>query len=122
MCRAGIFEIERQGETVIFTPTTNLSELEYVESNARGVIDVLCDLSIKNLVIDFQKTDYFGSSALELFVKLWKMVTQRDGRMAVCNLSENQHEILRTTKLGSLWPICVSRGDAMKAVEARNAD
>ena len=117
MPRAAIFEIEREGETIIVTPGANLSELEDMELNARGVVDVLSDLSIKNLVMDFQKTDYFGSTALALFVKFWKMVTDRNGCMAFCNLSEHELEILNATKLDKLWPICDSRVEAMKAVE-----
>ena len=116
MARAAMFEIEREGETIIFTPLVNLGELENVESNAGGVIEVLSDLSIKNLVMDFHKTDYIGSSALALFVSLWKMITSRNGSMAFCNLSEYELEILYITKLDTLWPICESRAEAMKAV------
>jgi anti-anti-sigma factor len=116
MFSVAMFEIEREGETIIVTPAVNLREFEFVESNAGGVIDVLSDLSIKNLVMDFQKTDYFGSSALALFVKLWKTIKGRNGCMAFCNLSEHELEILHITRLGNMWPICESRAEAMKAV------
>jgi anti-anti-sigma factor len=116
MPRAAMFEIERVGETIIFTPVVNFSELEDVESIANEVLDVLTDSSIKNLVMDFQKTDYFGSSALALFVKLWKTIKGRNGCMAFCNLSEHELEILHITRLGNMWPICESRAEALKAV------
>src|SRR5450755_1832257 len=64
MQKAALFEIEREGETIIFTPVTNLSEV--YELHAREALDVLSDLSIKNLVMDFHKTDYFGSTTLGL--------------------------------------------------------
>jgi anti-anti-sigma factor len=116
MPRATMFEIDREGATIIVTPTRNLCELETTELNAGGVVDVLRDLSIKNLVMDFQKTDYFGSSSLALFVKLWKMLMGRNGCMAFCNLSQYEHEILNAAKLDKLWPICKSREMAMKEV------
>ena len=116
MFRVAVFEIEREGETIIVTPAVNLREFEFVESNVNEVIEVLSDLSIKNLVMDLQRTDYFGSSALALFVKLWKMMTHRNGSMAFCNLSEHELEILHVTKLDKLWTICESREQAMKAV------
>jgi anti-anti-sigma factor len=116
MLKAATFEIEREGSTLIVTPVVNLREFEYVESNAKEVVAVLRDLSIKNLVIDFQRTDYFGSSALALFVKLWKMMTGRNGGMVFCNLSKHEHEILQVTKLDTLWTICESRAEAMKVV------
>jgi anti-anti-sigma factor len=116
MFRVAVFEIEREGETIIVTPAVNLREFEFVESNVNEVIEVLSDLSIKNLVIDFQRTDYFGSSALALFVKLWKTVAARNGCMAFCNVSEHEHEILNVNKLDMLWRICESRAEAMKVV------
>jgi anti-anti-sigma factor len=116
MTIAAMFEIEREGATIIFTPAANLRELEDMESNAREVVDLLSDLSIKNLVMDFHKTDYFGSSALAFFMKLWKTVKGRSGCMAFCNLSEHEQEILHVTKLDTLWTICASRAEAMKAV------
>ena len=116
MVRAALFEIEREGETIIFTPVANLGVLEDVESRARAVIDVLSDLSIKNLVMDFHKTDVFGSSALALFVKLWKMVKGRNCCMVFCNLSECEHEVLHITKLDTLWTLCASRAEAMNVV------
>ena len=116
MFRVAVFEIEREGETIIVTPAVNLREFEFVESNVNEVIEVLSDLSIKNLVMDLQRTDYFGSSALALFVKLWKMMTGRNGGMVFCNLSEHEHEVLAVTKLDMLWRICESRAEAMKVV------
>jgi anti-anti-sigma factor len=116
MPRAALFEIEREGETIIFTPVVNLGVLENVESNAEEVVEVLSDLSIKNLVMDFHKTDYFGSSAITLFVKLRKIVIGRNGCMAFCNPSERELEILHVTRLDKLWPICESREQAMKMV------
>ena len=111
-----LFEIERVGETLIVTPAVNLREVDDVASNAREAVDALSDLSVKNLVLDFHKTDYFGSSALALFVKFWKMVAGRNGCMAFCNLSEHEREILQVTRLDTLWPICESKAEAMKAV------
>jgi anti-anti-sigma factor len=116
MPRAALFEIDREGATLIVTPAVNLGELGDVVSNASETFDTLSDLSIKNLVMDFHKTDYFGTSALALFVKFWKMVAGRKGCMAFCNLSENELEILHVTNLDTLWPICATRAAAMKAV------
>jgi anti-anti-sigma factor len=116
MPRATLFEIEREGETIICTPVVNLGVLENVEAIAGNVVEVLDDLSIKNLVMDFYKTDYFGSSAIALFVKLRKIVTGRNGCMVFCNLSEHHREILNVTTLDTLWTICATRAEAMKAV------
>ena len=38
--------------------------------------------------------------------------------MAFCNISEDERDVLRITRLDTLWSICESRSDAMEAVLA----
>ena len=114
----GIFEIEQGDDTIIVVPTVDLQELEYqgIEEGATKILVLLNGIGIKNVVLDFHKTDYYGSTALGFFLKLWKRVRNRDGRMAFCNVSDHEKEILRITKLDHLWPICSSRVEALEAV------
>jgi anti-anti-sigma factor len=114
----GAFKVECEGQTLIVTPLTDLRELDYeeIEAGARDILNLLGNGSIKNVVMDFQKTDYYGSTALGFFVKLWKRVRDRNGRMAFCRMSDHEREILQVTNLGGLWPICASRQEAIKAV------
>ena len=118
MPTTGAFEVEREGETVIVTPRMDLRELDYqeIEAGARDILRLLEDNAIKNVVLDFHKTDYYGSTALGFFVKLWKRIRDRDGRMAFAGLSEHEREILTVTHLDGLWPVCSSREEALKAV------
>jgi anti-anti-sigma factor len=113
-----LFEIERDAEIVILTPVMDLHELHCreIDDGAVGVLELLADPTTRHVVLDFRQTDYFGSSALGLFVRLWKRVKRRGGRMALCNLSEPEKEILRITHLDQLWPICSSRREALQAV------
>jgi anti-anti-sigma factor len=115
----GAFEVEREGQTLIVTPLTDLRELDYleIEAGARDVLHLLGNGTIKNVVMDFYRTDYYGSTALGFFVKLWKRVRDRNGRMAFCGVSDHEREILKVTNLYGLWPICSSRDEATKAVQ-----
>jgi anti-anti-sigma factor len=116
----GTFEVDREGQTLIVTPRTDLRELDYleIEAGARDVLHLLANGTIKNVVMDFSKTDYYGSTALGFFVKLWKRVRDRDGRMAFCSVSDHEREILQVTHLDGLWPICASREEAIQAVQS----
>jgi anti-anti-sigma factor len=113
-----LFEIEHEGDTIIVVPTVDLRELEYqpIEEGAKKILDMLNDINIKNVVLDFHKTVYYGSTALGFFLKLWKRVSMRMGRMAFCNVSDPEKEILRITMLDNVWPICSSRIEAVAAV------
>ncbi len=115
---ANILEVKREGETVIVIPLANLGELAYpqIMAGAKEVLELLNRTPAENVVMDFCKTDYCGSTALDFFVKLWVGVRKRNGRMAFCNVSDHEKEILRTTNLDQLWPICRSREEALQAV------
>ncbi|MCC6420756.1 MAG: STAS domain-containing protein [Gemmataceae bacterium] len=112
-----VFAIEVDGDTLIVTPTRDLRELEYahIEAGARSLL-ALVGSGPRNLVMDFRSTDTYGSTALAFFVKLWKRVSARGGKMAFCNLSDHECEILAVTKLDHLWPIRASRADALATV------
>jgi anti-anti-sigma factor len=114
-----VFEIEREGEILVLTPTTNLGELADPprEAEEEAIIGLLIETSTKKLIVDFHKTDYFGSSALGFFVRLWKLVQGYQGCMAFCNLSDHEKEILMVCGLDSLWPVCASREQAREAVQ-----
>ena len=114
----GIFEIEQEGDTIIVVPAADLQELEYqrIEEGARRILDLLSGDAVKNVVLDFCKTDSYGSTALCFFMKLWKRVRTQNGRMAFCNVSAHEKEILQIMNLDSLWPICSTRAEALAAV------
>ncbi len=115
---AGVFEIGQDGEALVITPVTNLGELEFqqIESGGVAVLDLLNDTAARNVVLDLRRADYFGTTALGFFAKLWKRVRERNGHLALCNVSEHGKEILKLTKLDSLWALCGSREEALRAV------
>jgi hypothetical protein len=52
------------------------------------------------------------------FMKLWLRVRRCSGRMAFCNMSDHEKEILHITKADSLWSMCSSRKEALEALGA----
>ena len=115
----GFFEITQQGDTIILTPQTDMGELnaDRINSGMEEVLALLTNSSVKNVVLDFHKSGYFGSTALAFFVRLWRTISRRKGRMAFCNLSENGKDTLKVMKLDCLWDICTSREDALQTVQ-----
>ena len=110
--------IEQLGETMVLTPSKDLSELDFeqIERDAEHALRMLDGSRAKNVVVDFCHTDYYGSTALSFFVKVWKRVREVGGAMAFCNLSEHERAILGITGLDSLWAICDSREEALQFV------
>jgi anti-anti-sigma factor len=124
MGSANLFEVECRGSVVVVTPMTSLGEFtfEQLAAEATNLLESLDEQMAKNIVVDFGKTDYVGSSALGFLLKLWKSVRQREGRMALCNVSAHEHEILRLTKLDTLWPVYPSRDAALETLAKPSRD
>jgi anti-anti-sigma factor len=115
----GIFQVEQEGDTVVVIPAVDLRELEYqwIEAGAQRILDLLNGPGVTNVVMDFHKTDYYGSTALAFFVKVWMRVSRQKGHMAFCNVSDHEREILRITGLDHCWPVCSTRAEALAAVK-----
>ncbi len=120
MMKNSIFDFERSGETLVLIPNTDLRELEFdaLEAGSAEVFEELNSESVTNVIIDFNKTDYYGSTALAFFVKFWKRIKSRSGKMVFCEVSEHELEILELTNLISLWSVCKTRKDAFDLIQA----
>ncbi len=106
------------GNTLVLNPLIHLGNLNEPEISVetQDLLDFLNRSASANLVIDLAHGDYLGTSMLGAFVKLWKRVSQRGGRLALCNVSESVIQVLRVTKLQTVWPIYSSREQAVAAV------
>jgi anti-anti-sigma factor len=71
-----------------------------------------------NLVLDFSHVEFFGSSFIEVLFRVWKRLQQRGGSFAFANVSTYCQEVLKTTHLDSLWPICATVEEAAKRLQA----
>jgi anti-anti-sigma factor len=112
------FAIEQQGETLLLVPQRDLSELDFpaMAEEQKVRLRVVNDPSVRNVVVDLGQIDYFGSTTLGLFTRLWVQVQHRHGHLALCNVSAHAKEILSVTGLAGLWPAYGSRESALEAV------
>jgi anti-anti-sigma factor len=115
----GLFEVEQEGDTLIVVPAVDLRELDYqrIKAGAKTVLDLLNGTGVRNVVVDFHKTDCYGSAALGFFLRPLERVRGQNGRTALCNVSGHEKEILQITDLDHTWPIYSSRAEALQAVK-----
>lgn len=115
---AGQFELVRDGDCLIVIPTSDLRESIFEPNNegTTAILAALDDATARHIVWDFRHTQTFGSTALGFFVKIWRRVCLRRGRMAFCNLTQYEKEILHVTQLNQLWLLCDSLEDAVRLV------
>ena len=115
-----IFDAEIEGHTLVVISLGSAGSLagEEMGGELTGLLEQFENSDLRNGVIDLEKASYFGTSMLQVMTALWKRVRARGGKLALCNVSDMGREILNVTKFDTLWPMCSSRGEALKAVNA----
>lgn len=68
------------------------------------------------LVLDFSQTALVGSRFIELLIQAWKRLRQRSGTMVLCCVQPFCAEVLRTTRLDTVWSIYATRSEAIAGV------
>ena len=116
------FDTDRTGRTLVLMPRGSVSSLagEDVGSELNRLLEELCPPGPTNVVIDFAKAAYFGTVMLGAMHLIWRRVRDQQGKMALCNLSEMGREILRVSGVDVLWPICLTREEALEEIEKGN--
>lgn len=118
MENARFFVLDTEGPTLIIEPVRELGG--FSEDEVRGEWDQLLEhlnqTGFKSVILDLGKLSYFGSTMLEMMVVLWKRLSAKHGKLAVCNVSAVGREILHVAKFDTIWPICKNRGEALEKV------
>jgi anti-anti-sigma factor len=120
---AKLFEIERAGKTLVLIPQSNPNEYasQQLDAEANEILKMLDQIPGTSVVIDCHKMNFFNSSTLGFFMQLWLRVRIRNGRMVLCNLSNQETEVVHLTKADTLWSICLSRTEALEVLREAGA-
>ncbi len=114
-----VFEVERSKKALIVAPQGDA--VSFRESDIRDELRVLHGLidepGIPNLVVDLGNANYFGSAIIGAIAELGEKVVQSDGRINVCNASEEMQRVLHALQLDSVWDQYPSRRKALKALK-----
>ncbi|MFO0870624.1 MAG: STAS domain-containing protein [Pirellulales bacterium] len=106
-----IFDVTVDGRTVIVTPKTCLTEFDFaqIELEGKRVAQWIEQQDLSHVLLDLANSDYFGSSAVGFFMKLWKWARTRRGKMAVANSSKHALELIHLIQADKLWYLAESR-------------
>ena len=118
MSTSKTFDVQSEGRTLVVAPLVNVSGL--AETDVRPELEQLLkrfdETAMRNVVIDFGRISYFGTTMLGAMHVLWKHVRAAGGKTALCNVSDVQREVLQVARFDTMWPICDSRQEALGAV------
>jgi anti-anti-sigma factor len=119
MVSSNAFAFERQNGAMIILPAGHMGSLAIDELLRQRslLIETIERSGARFVLVDLSDVEYFGSMLLDTLCLIWKRVRQRDGRMAVCNVRGVAADILRKSRLNTLWPLYASCEDALHAME-----
>jgi len=72
----------------------------------------------RSVLLDAACTQFMDSNFLEVLIRFWKRISQRGGQLALCCLSPECKEVIRATRLDTIWPLYASRDEAIRALGA----
>lgn len=115
-----LLQFETDGNILVVIPQGDCSSLEaaLLESDLDDILAELAAHDFAGLVVDFQLTPFFGSTMLGALIHLWRSMTEHKGRLALCNVSPAEQDVLNATRLDTVWEICPSRGAALTLLRA----
>jgi anti-anti-sigma factor len=107
----------KDGVTILCTgPSYTGLQYEALQEFGEILLSEVTQAVPPRFVIDMSSTTYVGSSFIELLVRAWKRVKNRNGTMALCAVQPFCHEILHVSRLDTIWPIYATRDEAVGAV------
>jgi anti-sigma B factor antagonist len=106
------------GQVLVVAPQGDCSSLEaaVLEAELREILAEIKAKSVKALIVDLEQAPYFGSTMLGALIKLWRTMSIVEGRLALCNLSPAEQDVLVATRLSSVWNVYPSRSAALAAL------
>jgi len=91
------------------------NELQQLESALVGHVQ---SSPQPRLVFDFSDTSYISSSFVEVLMRGWKRLQEKDGRMALCCLNPNCATVLKVCRLDRIWEIRDTYDQAVESVSS----
>ncbi|MBN2377440.1 MAG: STAS domain-containing protein [Sedimentisphaerales bacterium] len=104
----------------------DLMQPDEISRAEESVVTVLMENEGANLIMDFQNVRMLSSSAFGFLLKLNKYITQRRGRLILCNLEKKVtnspsdsyvYEIFKVVKLDRVFTICPDIPAALKLLD-----
>lgn len=104
---------EISGDVVILQPEDVVVWSE-VTSELRVLLLDLVKARNTKLIVDFRKVRHVNSTAIGILTSLHVNYSRRSGKVVLCNVAKNIQNILKLTKLISIFEIFDNQAEALK--------
>jgi len=113
-----LFTTSRHGDALVVAADAAVGSLNASDfhDEADRLIAQMRESSLKKLVFDLKRAEYFGSQMLELMISVWRHVSPANGALALCHVSEAGRDVLHVVGLDMFWPVCNTLDEAISAL------
>lgn len=113
-----IFHVEKAPPHIFVTPNGQGASFRYadLQMESNFVRTLVADTTCPYLVIDLSNLSYFGSEFIGALILLGREKKNRGGKVVICSVNENMHEVLKGMSLFKLWPYYETREQAIEAL------
>ncbi|MBW3542508.1 MAG: STAS domain-containing protein [Planctomycetes bacterium] len=113
-----VFKVERAAPTLVVIPQGPALKFPYpeVHRESNDVFRLLDEPALKNVLIDLSAVDYVDSVIIGSIIRLLQKAKLKRGKACFCRASQQMYEILKSIKIGSLWPLFDTREEALAAM------
>ncbi|WP_144977232.1 STAS domain-containing protein [Bremerella volcania] len=94
----------------------NLDEAS-LSNVVQQIVEVAKHTSPPLVVIDLSNTEAIGSFFIQFLIRIWKLIKKRGGRLVIAGLSEECLNVLKRSKIESLWQRYPTREAATEALK-----
>ena len=117
MAESDLQQLTQDGVTVIVLGTAydNLDETALEAASAR-LLEIAQSAEPPLVVVDMGRTQFFGSAFLGTLFRVWRRLSARDGKFAVCGVTGVCAEVLEVTQVNRLWTLYDTRDAAVEAL------
>jgi anti-sigma B factor antagonist len=108
----------RYGPTVVVHLGTSYNSLNEgsVERVERFLLSASDLPDAKYLVVDLSGTQYFGSRFIEALFRAHNRMKRRGGRFALSGLQPYPEEVIRISRLDTIWPLFKTPEEAVRVL------
>ena len=115
-----MLEVSRQHDVLVMTFGTSYDSLDVDSLDELGglLLTEAATVEPPRIVLDMSRTIFIGSTFIEILVRAWKRLTERGGTMVLCGVQPFCAEVIRVTRLDTLWETYSSLEEAVAAAAA----
>lgn len=113
------FQVELSGGTLIISPVGDINSLngDLLHEAAVMMTELIENHESPMLVVDLGSVPSCSSLFMSFLLRCHKSVKARGGEMVLCRASSMMLELLRLTRLDTVWAVYDSRAKALEAVD-----